>query len=174
MRDSRVSLPRIMQLHPAIRNMVIDCINAIESVHLAHNICIRVTQGLRTPAEQTALFAQGRTAPGRIVTNSRAFQSFHNYGLAFDFALMYDRDGNGIYETVSWDTKLDFDKNGKADWMCVVSDFKALGFVWGGDFRSMPDSPHFERTFGFTWRELKQRHDNKQFIPGTQFVNLTR
>jgi peptidoglycan L-alanyl-D-glutamate endopeptidase CwlK len=163
-----------MQLHPAIRHIVVEGINAIESVHLAPNICIRVTRGWATASEQNTLFAQGRTAPGRIVTNSRAFQSFHNYGLAFDFVLMYDRDGNGTYETVSWDTKIDFDKNGKGDWMCVVSDFKALGFVWGGDFRGIADSPHFERTFGFTWQQLKKRHDAKMFIPGTQFINLTR
>ena len=33
---------------------------------------------LRSNAEQTALYAQGRTAPGRIVTCARAGQSLHN------------------------------------------------------------------------------------------------
>ncbi|HVG34723.1 MAG TPA: peptidoglycan-binding protein, partial [Pyrinomonadaceae bacterium] len=43
---------------------------------------IEVVQGLRTFAEQDALFAQGRTKPGKVVTNARGGQSNHNYGLA--------------------------------------------------------------------------------------------
>ena len=39
------------------------------------NIDIRVTQGLRTVAEQEELYAQGRTTPGKIVTNCRGGQS---------------------------------------------------------------------------------------------------
>ena len=45
---------------------------------------ILVVSGLRSAAEQNALFAQGRPAPGHIVTNARAGQSMHNYGLAAD------------------------------------------------------------------------------------------
>lgn len=33
---------------------------------------------LRTHAEQTALYAQGRTTPGAVLTNARAGQSLHN------------------------------------------------------------------------------------------------
>jgi peptidoglycan LD-endopeptidase CwlK len=43
-----------------------------------------VVSGLRTPAEQDALYEQGRTTPGHIVTNAKAGQSMHNYGLAVD------------------------------------------------------------------------------------------
>src|SRR5947209_4113201 len=45
---------------------------------------IRVTQGLRTVEEQDALYAQGRTAPGKIVTNCPGGLSYHNFGLAVD------------------------------------------------------------------------------------------
>jgi hypothetical protein len=41
-----------------------------------------VVSGLRTAAEQDALYAQGRIAPGHIVTNSKGGLSMHNYGLA--------------------------------------------------------------------------------------------
>lgn len=41
--------------------------------------------GLRTFEEQTALYAQGRTKPGRIVTKAKPGESYHNYGLAFDW-----------------------------------------------------------------------------------------
>jgi D-alanyl-D-alanine dipeptidase len=45
---------------------------------------ILVVSGLRTAAQQNALYEQGRTAPGHIVTNAKAGQSMHNYGLAVD------------------------------------------------------------------------------------------
>ena len=41
--------------------------------------------GRRTMEEQTALFAIGRTSPGKVVTKARAGESFHNHGLAFDW-----------------------------------------------------------------------------------------
>jgi peptidoglycan L-alanyl-D-glutamate endopeptidase CwlK len=44
------------------------------------------TSGLRTYAEQETLYAQGRTAPGRIITRARGGQSLHNFGVAVDFA----------------------------------------------------------------------------------------
>lgn len=42
------------------------------------------TSGTRTMAEQAALYFQGRTAPGKIVTNARPGMSLHNYGIAVD------------------------------------------------------------------------------------------
>lgn len=42
-------------------------------------------EGLRTPARQAWLYAQGRTRPGSIVTNAATvFSSWHGYGLAAD------------------------------------------------------------------------------------------
>jgi len=167
MRDAKVSLPRAMQLHPAIRQQVIDTITNLENNHFPKTVMIRIVQGLRTIAEQNALFLKRPK-----VTNARGGQSIHNYGLAFDFALMYDKDGNGTYETLSWDTVKDFDRDGKADWMEVVNAFKALGFTWGGDFKSISDSPHLEKNYGRTWRDFKLMHDAKKFIPGTTYVNF--
>lgn len=40
---------------------------------------------LRDDEEQAALYAQGRTTPGKIVTKAQPGQSAHNYGLALDF-----------------------------------------------------------------------------------------
>jgi peptidoglycan LD-endopeptidase CwlK len=47
-----------------------------------------ITCTLRTAAEQTALYAQGRTAPGPIVTYAQAGESAHGYGCAIDFVVM--------------------------------------------------------------------------------------
>lgn len=109
----------------------------------AAGIPIVITQGLRTIAEQDALYAQGRTKPGSIVTNARGGYSNHNFGVAVDFALL-THDGR----SVSWDTKLDGNRDGKADWNEVVALAKALGFTWGGDWTTFLDLPHFEMTFG--------------------------
>ncbi|WP_206781644.1 M15 family metallopeptidase [Priestia endophytica] len=71
---------------------------AIEIIKLAYRngINIAVTQGLRTFAEQNALYEQGRTKPGKIVTNARGGQSIHNYGLAFDIAV-FDDEQNAVW-----------------------------------------------------------------------------
>lgn len=153
MKDT-ISIERANKLHPNIRQQVIDTITSIESNSLPSNAKVRIVQGLRTKAEQDALYAQGRTAKGKIVTNARFGQSYHSWGLAFDFVIMYDKDNNGTYEALSWDTNYDFDKDGVKDWQEVVKPFKALGYTWGGDFHSIVDSPHIEKNFGFNWRVL--------------------
>jgi peptidoglycan LD-endopeptidase CwlK len=116
----------------------------------AAGIPIVITQGLRTIAEQDALYAQGRTKPGSVVTNARGGYSNHNFGVAVDFALLTN-DGR----SVSWDTKLDGNRNGAADWNEVVTLAKALGFTWGGDWRSFTDLPHLEMTFGLSTAQYR-------------------
>lgn len=111
---------------------------------------IVITQGLRTIAEQDALYAQGRTRPGAIVTNARGGFSNHNYGVALDFALLLP-DGR----SVSWDMTRDGNGNGQADWMEVVEEAKRLGFSWGGDWISFKDYSHLEMTFGLTTAQYR-------------------
>jgi peptidoglycan L-alanyl-D-glutamate endopeptidase CwlK len=108
---------------------------------------------LRTFAEQDALFAQGRTKPGGVVTNAKGGLSMHNYGLAVDIVLILDG------KTASWDVKGDFDGDGKSDWMEVVTIFKQHGWEWGGDWKFY-DAPHFQKTFGKSVRELLALHQS--------------
>src|SRR4051812_45095106 len=54
----------------------------------AANLPFLVTQGLRTWKEQDALYEQGRTKPGKIVTKAKGGQSYHNFGLAVDIVLL--------------------------------------------------------------------------------------
>ncbi|MEJ9216554.1 M15 family metallopeptidase [Aneurinibacillus thermoaerophilus] len=112
-------------------------------------IYVLITQGYRSIAEQNELYAQGRTKPGKIVTNAKGGTSYHNYGLALDFAL-YTPDG----KQVVWDMNTDFNQNHQKDWMEVVQMFKARGFEWGGDWRSFKDYPHVQMTFGFSIAQL--------------------
>ncbi|MES2457199.1 MAG: M15 family metallopeptidase [Bacteroidota bacterium] len=170
MRDP-ISFQRASALHPAIRQEVIKTIDKAES-NLPTSARVRIVQGMRTIEEQQILFNKGRTTPGTIVTNARPGQSFHNYGLAIDFAMLYDKNGDGVFNDLSWDINYDFDKDGVKDWMEVVLCFKAAAFVWGGDFKSITDNPHLEKTFGYTWRELLDRHRNNRFINGSKYVLL--
>lgn len=169
MRD-KISIPRVGRLHPKIRDEVKDLIEQAEA-GFPPNIAIRIVQGLRTFEEQDKLYAQGRTNKRLpLVTNSKAGQSYHCYGLAIDFAILYDKDGNGIYETLSWELLKDFDKDGVADWMEVVDNFEDAEYVWGGRFNSIKDNPHFEKNFGFHWKKLLQLYNDGKFIPGTKYV----
>jgi|SRR5688572_8799534 len=169
MRD-KISEQRVNTLHPAIRGEVKELIEKAES--RMKGVAIRVTQGGRTFTEQDALYAQGRTKPGPRVTNAKAGQSIHNYFLAFDIVLLYDKDGNGTYESISWDTLKDFDKDGESDWMEVVDIFEEAGYTWGGRFTSIKDAPHFEKTFGYTWKQLYTKKIKNDFIQGGSYINV--
>lgn len=163
MRDKKVSLPRINTLHPLIRGEVKLIIEKIE-LGFPPTVAVRVVQAYRSINEQNALYAQGRTIPGPnvrpdhplgdTVTSAHGGSSNHNYGLAFDFALLYDKDGNGSYEVLSWDTVKDLDRDGQADWMEVVKEFESAKYDWGGRWKSRKDNPHIEKTFGFTIGQL--------------------
>lgn len=115
----------------------------------AKGINLVITDDFRSAAEQDRLYARGRTEEGTIVTHVEGGESYHNYGLAIDFALKLD-DG-----TVVWDLESDDNKNGKSDWMEVVSIAKELGFEWGGDWRGFKDYPHLEMDFDLSIRELQ-------------------
>lgn len=160
MRDA-ISISRVALLHPKVRDEVSKLIDKIES-GFPDNVKVRIVQGLRTKEDQDALYAQGRTKPGPIVTKAKFGQSYHCFGLAFDFAIMYDKDKNGSFEVLSWDTNYDFDKDGVKDWQEVVKPFKDAGWTWGGDFNSIQDDPHLEKTFGYGWRELLAKWNNKE------------
>lgn len=170
MRDA-ISLERCQKLHPDVRQEAIDTLEKIETI-LPDNIRVRVVQGLRTIEEQNDLYAQGRTKPGKIITKARGGKSFHNYGLAIDFALLYDKDNNGSFEELSWDINKDFDKNMKKDWDEVVEQFEAKGWEWGGKWRTFKDYPHVQKTFGYSASQLLDRYHRGIFISGTRYLKL--
>ena len=135
-------MSKIDTLHPLIREEVRKLVDYVNREVLTSNVKMLVTQGLRTFEEQEKLFNQRPK-----VTNAKGGQSIHNYGLAFDFCLV--QGGRTI-----WDVAKDFDGDKVPDWMEVVKVFKDAGYKWGGDFKSIVDKPHFEKTFGKTWQQL--------------------
>lgn len=88
----------------------------------------------RTFAQQDALYAQGRTAPGNRVTNARGGQSWHNYGLGADLVFSTP---NG---QPSWPDNGNWSRMGQ-----IAAD---NGLTWGGNWRN-PDRPHVEYHPGF-------------------------
>lgn len=128
-----VSARRLATVHPLLADRGVRLLGQCAAAGLA----LMVTQGLRSMAEQDALFAQGRTAPGRIVTKARAGHSYHNFGLAFD-VLVLDAMGKA-----DWDTA-------NPGWRLAGQVGKSLGLEWGGDWNDFPDLPHFQLTGGLS------------------------
>src|SRR5438105_4239472 len=59
-------------------------VRQLASLLANEGIVVRVTQGLRSWPQQDALYAQGRTTPGHVVTNAPGGTSWHNFGCAVD------------------------------------------------------------------------------------------
>lgn len=161
MKPDNITLKRIDLLHPIVREEGHKIYQEICDVLTGKAIC-RFSHTLRTFAEQNGLYAQGRTAPGGKVTNAKGGQSYHNYGLAIDIVLLKDTDGNGTYESASWETNVDFDGDGKKDWMEVVAIFEKYGWEWGGRWAKFPDKPHFQKTLNKTTSDLLALHNARK------------
>ncbi|WP_373562384.1 M15 family metallopeptidase [Halobacillus litoralis] len=138
-------VPMPEALHPVVQE------NKVELVDRAaeKGIAVVITDGHRSVSEQDMLYEQGRSEEGSIVTYAEGGESYHNYGLAIDFAIE-TKDGR-----VVWDMNYDGNNNGTSDWMEVVEVAEDLGFTWGGDWKNFKDYPHLQMDFGLTIRELQ-------------------
>lgn len=94
----------------------------------ANGITIKIISGLRTYAEQDALYAQGRTTEGKIVTNAKGGESNHNFGIAFDV---------GVFESNKY-----LPDSPKYKAVGVLG--AELGLDWGGNWKTIEDQPHFQ------------------------------
>lgn len=108
-------------------------IQALHKACAARQASYWAISGMRTVAEQDALFAQGRTAPGKVVTNARGGQSYHNFGIAVDFCLDKDTERKGLQP--DWDAQA---------YTVLGEEAVKLGLEWGGNFRSLKDYPHVQ------------------------------
>jgi peptidoglycan L-alanyl-D-glutamate endopeptidase CwlK len=103
----------------------------------AQGIDLLVTSTYRSTAEQNALYAQGRTKPGKKVTNAKGGQSFHNHRLAYDVVPL--RNGKPVWGTTGEDGKL---------WQRVGELGEAAGLEWAGRWTKFREFPHFQYTGG--------------------------
>lgn len=157
-----ITLDRIKQFHPKLRDELraqyIECNNL-----LPKGVRLRFAYTFRSAEEQDKLFKQRPK-----VTNSRGWQSIHQYGLAFDYVILIDKDGNGTFESIDWDINSKWHKT-------VVKYFKSKGWEWGGDWKSFRDYPHFQKVFGKgSWRFWKDKLDSGSFTidGGIKYPNL--
>jgi peptidoglycan L-alanyl-D-glutamate endopeptidase CwlK len=137
--DTR-SKKNIETLHPVAQKWARAFLQAItDSNRLPEGVTVRIISGNRTWAEQDALFAQGRTKPGNVVTNARGGQSNHNFGIAWDIGIFI----NGKYQPSS-------------PWYDVVGEIgEGIGLEWGGRWTSIQDKPHYQVRTGLTTAAMR-------------------
>lgn len=131
-----VNSRNINDLQPKVAAMCSEFVNRCK----AKGIDVIITSTYRDAASQDALYAQGRTKPGKKVTNARAGQSYHNWGVAFDFAPIV---------------------NGKAMWNDVALFTKcgeiaeSVGLEWAGRWVKFKELAHCQYTNGLTIKDFQ-------------------
>lgn len=101
-----------------------------------------VFESWRSNERQGFLYAQGRTAPGEIVTNAAPGLSFHSVGLAVDLVF----DANPATEKPEWSWSGDY--------------FTLTKIMRGYGFESLAmEKAHFQLSYGLTIKEIKQIAD---------------
>ena len=152
MRDAH-SIPLIQTLHPKVRDIFQHFIEECENTF---DITIRIASAYRSMEEQQKIYNQGRTTPGPIVTKAIPGSSYHNWGLACDLLpLSISGELNYNYDQVKW----------------VVIGQK-YGLNWGGLWSGFKDPDHWECKMGHNWRDLLDLYNRKDFLPGTNYVNI--
>ena len=140
-------MQNMYQLHPKLIDKIQQLVKLCES----NGIRIAIGECLRTTAEQDALYAKGRTAAGSIVTNCKGstYSSMHQWGVAFDFYLQMDIDGDGNIKDDTFNNSTGvFDRVGRLG--------QSIGLEWGGAWKSIVDRPHFQLPdWGSTATKLK-------------------
>jgi len=121
------SMRDITLCHPRLQLLAVQLVEESGK----QGLMIKIGETLRTVAEQDALYAQGRTKPGSIVTNApgSSYSSYHQWGTAFD---IFRNHGAGAYN----DSGNFFTRVGAIG--------AALGLEWGGNWKSIVDKPHFQ------------------------------
>lgn len=127
---------KLEDLNPYVTKLAKQFIAAAKK----EGIDVLVTSTYRDADSQNALYAQGRTKPGRIVTNAKAGQSWHNYRLAFDVVPIV----NG---KAMWNDMRTFKRLGEIG--------KSLGLEWAGDWKTFKEYPHFQWTGGLSLAQLR-------------------
>lgn len=143
-------------LEPAAKKKFVPFIRRAKAIAATMGADYVAISGTRGEAEQNALYAKGRTAPGPRVTNAKYGFSNHNFGIALDFGAFSGR------------TYLDEHSPAKAAAIHkAVGAFAAqYGIDWGGNWKMFTDYPHFEVATGLSMAEKRRR-----LLNGTPILN---
>ena len=127
---------KIEDLHPTVAKMCNNFISKCEK----SGIDILITSTYRDKESQNALYAQGRTTTGKIVTNAKGGQSWHNWHVAFDFVPI---------------------KHGKAQWEDIElfthcgEIAESCGLEWAGRWTTFKELAHCQFTGGLTLADFQ-------------------
>jgi len=139
------SAKNVLTLHSKIQSVFRDWILECQILAKAFGYEYKAISGNRTWEEQAKLYAQGRTTPGKIVTNAKAGYSNHNFGLAVDMGVFKDGkylDGSKPSEAEAFHRK-------------AADIAKKYNIEWGGDWKSFKDYPHFEYKIGKSLAQMR-------------------
>jgi peptidoglycan L-alanyl-D-glutamate endopeptidase CwlK len=128
------------ELHPVVKPKVEKFLELCDN----EGIDLLVTSTYRDHESQNALYAQGRTAPGKKVTNAKAGQSWHNWRCAVDIVPL--RNGKPVWNTSGEDAKL---------WEKVGQLGEQAGLEWAGRWKTFKEMAHFQYTGGLTLKDLQ-------------------
>jgi peptidoglycan L-alanyl-D-glutamate endopeptidase CwlK len=104
-------------------------------------IDVIITSTYRDYESQNALYQQGRTTPGKKVTNASAGKSYHNHRVAFDFVPIV----NG---KAQWSDDATFEKCG------IIAE--SFGLTWSGRWKGgFREKAHCQDTGGLTLAQLQ-------------------
>ena len=124
-------------LHPKVKLLAEQFIDSCDKA----GIDVLIYSTYRDAESQNALYAQGRTNPGKIVTNAKAGQSWHNWRCAFDFVPVV----NG---KARWDDRAAYTKCGEIG--------ESLGLEWAGRWTGkLRETAHMQFTNGLTLADLQ-------------------
>lgn len=126
----------------------------------ARGVLFYAISGFRSEQEQAKLYAQGRTTPGKIVTNAKPYQSLHNFGLAIDFCADKDATKEGLQP--DWNM---------AQYKILQEEAHKLGLTSGLDFKSFPEGPHIQLKISKPLPELEKVFKTKGLEAVWTFVN---
>ena len=104
-------------------------------------IDLLVTSTYRDNESQEQLYEQGRSLPGRIVTNAKPGESWHNYRCAVDVVPLVNGKPN-------WD-------GSDPIWQTIGELGEQAGLEWAGRWHSFKELAHFQYTGGLTLADLK-------------------
>lgn len=133
---------KLEDLHPKVRSMAIELEKRVEA---ELGVDLIFTSTYRDNDSQNELYAQGRTKPGKKVTNAKGGQSYHNYRIAFDVVPV--RHGKPVWGTSGEDGEL---------WKRIGAIGVSIGLEWAGNWKTFKEFPHFQYTGGLTLAQLQK------------------
>jgi peptidoglycan L-alanyl-D-glutamate endopeptidase CwlK len=123
-------------LNPKVAAMCSEFVNRCK----AQGIDVIITSTYRDGEAQDKLYAQGRTEPGKKVTNAKAGQSYHNWHVAFDFVPIVG--GKAIW-------------NDDTLWTKCGEIAEGVGLEWAGRWTKFKETAHCQYTGGLSLSDFQ-------------------